>query len=448
MADDKYFSDTKTLLDAVNGIFTRLHRSPAGGVLACAFWGDRYVAGSLGLVEEIRNPRAALDYRDLHLREVWIPKDSVMQLLQELEAGTARVDGKLLGVAKGGGNIRRNLRDTSSGWPEWQIEIRHENAAARSELARELPHDPVVSFGRPPYLNAFHAINEWVFGVVRSWDDTHVKADEFRISVPDTRARFVTSEWAPGRLHLEIERNVSPEDVQVQLRFLGSRATQAAVLPVNESAIDRDVPEDTESVVGFLVHASGDHLATTTVGRWSQPLVNEPDHALSISERAAVEIAAGEGPYVEFKEFVKPKDSKEEEIERTLVAFANTGGGRLYVGVKDDRTLQGGLAAREAGKEPDVDKSVAVLARRIETEIANWIKPEKPRVLVHKVEVSGCPVLAVHVEEGDRIYSTHDETICVRRGSSSAKASVAEIRELFENARRSGRGAALQYRFA
>lgn len=442
---DEYFKDTGTLLDAVNGVFTQLHRVPAGGVLACAFWDDRFVTGSLAMVEEPRGARSPLTYRNLDLREEWIPSGAIMPLLRELEAGSARVDGKLLRQTKGGGYLRRALGETSSGWPEWQVEIRHENAAETSEFTRSFPHDAVVSFGSPPYLNPFHAINEWVFGTVRSWDATHVKADEFSVWIPDTRARFVASEWVPGRLRLEIETNVPPEQLQVQLRFLGSSTHPTALLPVTRN-VEQDVPEDAESIVAFLIHSSGDHLATASVGRWSRPVAKETDAPTSIAERAAVEIAGGEGPYVEFKEFVKPKDPKEEEIERTIVAFANTGGGRLYVGVKDDRTLQGSLAAREAGKEPDVEKSIAVLARRIETEIANWIKPERPRVLVHKVELSGCPVLAVHVEEGERVYSTHDETICVRRAATSAKASVAEIREIFDRAERLERGVPVQFR--
>ncbi len=443
---DLYFNETGALLDAIASVFSQLYRSAAGGLLACAFWGDRFVTGSLAVAEQAKPSRAPLDYGSLHLREQWISADGILPLLRELESGTARLDGKLLGKTAGGGYLRRRLDETNSGWPEWQAQIRHEKPAEGSEFTRNLPHDPVLAFGSPPYLNAFHAMNEWVFGVVRSWDATHVKADEFSLYIPDTRARFIASEWSPGRVRLEVELNVPADNVQVQLRFLGSRTHPTAMLPVTRN-VENDVPEDAESVVAFLVHSNGDHIATARVGRWSQPPAKGTDEPMSVAERAAAEIAGGEGPYVEFKEFVRPKDPKEEEIERTIVAFANTGGGRLYVGVRNDRTLQGASAAREAGKEPDVEKSIAVLARRIENEIANWIKPEKPRVLVHKVELSGCPILAVHVEEGEQVYSTGgDETICVRRGASSAKASVAEIRELFDRSARGDRLLGVQFR--
>lgn len=215
----------------------------------------------------------------------------------------------------------------------------------------------------------------------------------------------------------------------MQFRFLGSRSVPAAVVGAT-AAVEHEVPEDAESVVAFLVHERSELLGQVNLGRWSQPPPERTDESLTVAEQAKKDIAECEGDYVEFKEFVKLKDSKEAELERTIVAFANTAGGRLYIGVRDDRTLQGNTAAREAGKEADVEKSIAALARRLESEVANWIKPERPPIAVHRVDLSGNPVIAVHVNSGEQVYSTNDETIYVRRGATSAKASVSDIREL------------------
>jgi ATP-dependent DNA helicase RecG len=46
-----------------------------------------------------------------------------------------------------------------------------------------------------------------------------------------------------------------------------------------------------------------------------------------------------EGPYQDFKESTFLKDTK--EIAAQLVSFANRSGGKIYVGVKDDGSLEG-----------------------------------------------------------------------------------------------------------
>ena len=54
-------------------------------------------------------------------------------------------------------------------------------------------------------------------------------------------------------------------------------------------------------------------------------------------------VKKGEGEHVEFK----LKSNHPEKIVRELVAFANTGGGKLFVGVGDDKSLKGLKDAEE-----------------------------------------------------------------------------------------------------
>lgn len=54
-------------------------------------------------------------------------------------------------------------------------------------------------------------------------------------------------------------------------------------------------------------------------------------------------IAEGEGPYLDFKDArVRPST-----LARTLVAFANTGGGRVVVGVDETTRTPTGISNRE-----------------------------------------------------------------------------------------------------
>ena len=62
-----------------------------------------------------------------------------------------------------------------------------------------------------------------------------------------------------------------------------------------------------------------------------------------MDSRLQDKIRAGESKVLEFKEILPQGD----KIAKTVVAFSNTSGGQLIIGVGDDRTIK--------GIDPDVD---------------------------------------------------------------------------------------------
>ena len=63
-----------------------------------------------------------------------------------------------------------------------------------------------------------------------------------------------------------------------------------------------------------------------------------------MDSRLQDKIRAGESKVLEFKEILPQGD----KIAKTVVAFSNTSGGQLIIGVGDDRTIK--------GIDPDVDQ--------------------------------------------------------------------------------------------
>src|SRR6266702_5908430 len=58
-------------------------------------------------------------------------------------------------------------------------------------------------------------------------------------------------------------------------------------------------------------------------------------------QQLRTDLAGGETDTIEFKPFMEPKSTTESDFVRTVIAFANTHGGRIYVGVDDDGLPQG-----------------------------------------------------------------------------------------------------------
>lgn len=118
------------------------------------------------------------------------------------------------------------------------------------------------------------------------------------------------------------------------------------------------------------------------------------------------------------------------EVLETVVAFANTRGGRLYLGVDDHRRVEGRSALSRAlgAKEEDAR---AELERAMNKIITDKVKPV-PRCVTKFVDLYGEPVFVVSVERGDqRPYATFNNQIFIRKGSSNVNPDpTTELRQL------------------
>lgn len=129
--------------------------------------------------------------------------------------------------------------------------------------------------------------------------------------------------------------------------------------------------------------------------------------------------ARGEGQYLEFKK----KANHPEKIIKELVAFANTGGGILALGIDDDGTLSG---------TRNIEGEVFIL----EDAIAKWVRP-KPVYETETLRINEKKGIALfHIQEGARkpyfvklAADTDKGKAYVRLGEESLQASR-EMREI------------------
>lgn len=119
-------------------------------------------------------------------------------------------------------------------------------------------------------------------------------------------------------------------------------------------------------------------------------------------------IRHGESQHVEFKTGF----NNDEDVARLLVAFANSGGGTILVGVRDDGELAG---------LPDAGLRIAGARVR---NVAASLLPTPVRM--ERVEVDGATILGIHVEpapESALPLATARGEVLLRRGSSTVRAS-------------------------
>jgi ATP-dependent DNA helicase RecG len=123
---------------------------------------------------------------------------------------------------------------------------------------------------------------------------------------------------------------------------------------------------------------------------------------------------SGEDTNVEFKRSISfDSQGSAEQILQTVVAFANSGSGTVFIGIEDDGKIKG--LKLETAQEKDR------LSQRIYQAVRQRIKP-LPLIQVDFVDVRGITVCRIFVPCGEEPLYFLDGVIYVRHGPTDIKA--------------------------
>lgn len=399
--------------------FTGRYRPYAGALASFAYTPG--ADGAAGLVscrwafgDEPEQPRATVEYPVLVLAERWFPAGAAADALLRVLRGEDPLGGCSLPEAVGELAEMDTTGTPFTGWPESAFEA--------SLGYGGFPDDrvPVVAPGRHPYPSMSHAVNDWVWRQQTDprWVLPFHDLGKLRVLLPDTRARIRWASWVGGTLRVESERNAAPDAVELQAVTADRRTSTALGSRPVEPGVSWEVPPEAEAVEVYLVHRDGTLLSHRKLRRGEHHRARPGEFALR--ELVEEELRRGEGERVEYKPFIASGDSKEGEVVRTVVAFANTHGGRVYIGVGDDGTPQGEGPLSSVGKA-NPEKALASAVKRLEWLVREKIKPV-PEVTVSPVAVFGSPVVVVDVPAGEAApYSTVQNDVFIRRGATTRK---------------------------
>ena len=151
---------------------------------------------------------------------------------------------------------------------------------------------------------------------------------------------------------------------------------------------------------------------------------------LGLDEQGIVaKVQLGEGVGLELKPFIDLSSGKAPELVRTAMAFANTEGGEIVVGVSDDLTISGiDVDVMRHSQKPAPPPSECIEKYR-----GAVVAAIKDRV-VPSIDVEAVPVrirdrtvLVVRVPKGDGPprYDVHERRVYVRRGANNMLADPA-----------------------
>lgn len=271
-------------------------------------------------------------------------------------------------------------------WPFWLVQF---SAVQNSQIHYMGMYENLTALGNPPYPNIMEATQ--TFLNLENMPNVNTPIG-IAFKIPDYRARINILEIAETHISVTTEqRETKKENLVVQ--FYCKKGEKNAH-PSTDMQLDENgtaeliCPFNPDFVQVYLLEKkTGSIVDLKTYGKW---YTDRNDGVIVKTPKETVEamIAKGEDQSVEFKLDL----GKTEEFLESIVAFANTKGGTILIGVYDD--------GRVVGLDEDFDKT----EKKIRNLVTGRCKPDID-IQVEQIIVDNRTIVVVTVKEGkDKPY--------------------------------------------
>ena len=288
----------------------------------------------------------------------------------------------------------------------------------------------LLSSKQPYYPDLHEAVKDWLtFPMYHGGSDS--RKGEVILLLPETRAYF---EDATSHKH-SVDLLISgAESNNLSLEVKGAWWDEIGIhhfsANVHNGHVSLNVPENAKRLDYVLVDINGavydfqqeDGYRHTGLGR-----SRKTDNDRSLANIVRKACMNGEGPQVEFKPFINPENNKIKEVIKTVVAFSNTQGGRIFLGINDGCETVGLGDELRLWAKMDLteacDKYLGVIRGKICDELRGEVQMDFSHTMV-----DGLIVAVIEVTQAkEKPISIHqDKSLYIRRGASTTKASPEE----------------------
>ncbi len=281
---------------------------------------------------------------------------------------------------------------------EWAVRYFHYSGNPNVHI--RAAHDPLIKVGLPTYPNLFEATQAFL-GLEQKPNSNSPFG--IRFILPDYRARINVLEITDNKIKMSVEgRDLNLKELVA--KFFCKKGQKQNFTPEDMSMgqdgiVGFDAPFIPDEVDAYLVEKRSDdsidyRMYGSYYTSYHEGLIvrTSAEHVLSLLDK-------GEGINIEFKENLNT-----DEFLESVVAFANTDGGSIIVGI--DRE------GRVVGFYDDFDRA----EKKIRGMVSGKCEPHI-EVRVESVELQDKPVVLVHVPRGtDKPYILRNKAPYIRKG--------------------------------
>ena len=288
--------------------------------------------------------------------------------------------------------------------------------AFESERPNISQYQPLVKYSNPLFKDAYHAIDKWI-DLHPFHGNSDARLGAVLIFLPEYRARINNIRYQDGKLFVKADFNIP--------RFDNVRC-KALITTSNGEEIQESVDFKNEEVNLFISSPPvNTHIYLVTAEDRTLDFYEETPFRHSgkvrfISKGEIAEVSdiqalimGGENEFVEFKEKVKEEKTKK-DLVKTAIAFANTKGGKIFIGVNDNAEIVG------------IDNEQKKNSRsKVKEKYDNILRDNAKKAFKFSTEfykVSHKTILIIHVGEGEfKPYATRDNDTFIRVGATDRK---------------------------
>ncbi len=282
-----------------------------------------------------------------------------------------------------------------------------------NQLSGQIKQDHLTGNNNPPYPTADKAITH-LFDLRITFNFTQ---QEFLIMIPDMRARIKRIIVSNKKIRVENENlEFRRNDLVVQSYVFGEGLTKTETFVEIKDGLSEFIFEkEPEHILILLCTKAGEVIDQKEISmkyRQADPTVVVETPAYSLLEI----IKTGEGKHVEFKS----KLDNAEPFVSSVVSFANTDGGRIFLGVDDYGEIT-------SIKNPE----------DIESKISNWIAQYcDPRIDVNINFSKELGIVVVEVPVGEKKpYFLKTGGCYIRHGATDRQATRVELENMTKKER-------------
>jgi hypothetical protein len=294
--------------------------------------------------------------------------------------------------------------------------------------------DAILSYEKPIFLDTFQAIKEW-FELKEFYNDSDARLGSVVMFLPEGMSGFKSINSLDGKLKIStrLADEKLKENLKVKILWIIDGQTKNSEYEFDKE-ISCDIPIDAESVFICLIGSDEtvyDYYQETTYWAYKERriigVVNNSNNDLQ--EIVLGALKNGENETTEFKPFIVHGDKKWDEIIKTVIAFSNTHGGNIIIGINDNVYIEDieSLLNIEYHKhkksEPKLEnKPVEWYEGLIKKKIGDKLSGDM-RPIVDHLSYDGHTLIIIKVQEGKEkpYFNRETKDIYIRKGSSNAK---------------------------
>lgn len=323
--------------------------------------------------------------------------------------------------------------DLESG-PKYMLELATRNRGHLSSPG------PLVVYGQPAFETVEQAVRAWVpLRPFHGSSDGRLGSILIEVPLAGPRLGALTLESGDSvRVAVNGRSDATPIELSGVWHSSDGYLVETFAQPITGDSVVVARPPGVDQVAMWLVRR--DSLVTDffieNPHRCSRKQrILSPQRATTIDGDPAVQIDAGEGETIEWKPFIRLTSDKVDEVVRTVVAFANTRGGTVFIGVTDYGDVEGIDKGVRDATSKDERISLDECAK-------NYCAEVRKKVLDRVGEMTGLKIDTIRVREKLVVCVRVDEArrkpcsdvvrneIWIRKGSNNRRPDTAQLRAL------------------